>query len=612
MPRTVWSPPVFWLAAVLVLATTLFVRWDAAFVVQDSGLALFDPDTQRRLVRLHQIDASQTYPVVERLDGFPEGSISHWTLPMDWFLRALDPLARPFFEGARRYEAGAALAGPLLSLLSVAVMLLGCRCLFGPGAALLAAAFYGLAYSMVNIGWLGNGDHQNLQHLLLCVAWLLWLVRAWPAASGAALGLAVWVSTESQLMFYVFALLIFVRACIDREEADRRAKQDFVWVVGLLLAMLVGHVLEHRGDFLAFEIDKISWFQLYQVFVFALFCALRLKVACLRAPWLAWVAAVALGALPLLATGLGEAIGARVDAFASVNIWLQSEVSEFRSALIGPSGGFGLGPLLARESWLIAALPVLLAGVLWGNVLDWSRRVSLLVTACATFALEIWEAKLGHLFAMVFPLVIVAGAAGVRERWLSRATPHLRWVFAAFAIVMAMMSLPPAPSRTLIPRDYKVGYEMAGKLRRHGADGRSAVLAPWDQGAFLMYVAELPVLASAYHRNFAGLCDAYRIWLSEDDAEAHRLLKARQVGYVIAYFDRPMLVNAAKVLGRPALAEKVAGRYRFEPAAKRTLFWRLRRDASVPGFRHLFDGPKIDYHDPPGSGPLYRVWRVSD
>ena len=99
----------------------------------------------------------------------PVGSITHWTLPMDAVIRALDPVGRALAPQARRYEGGALLAGPVLAAASLLAVLVGTRLLLGAGAALLAGGFYAFSFSVVNVSWLGNGDHQNLQHLCLVV-----------------------------------------------------------------------------------------------------------------------------------------------------------------------------------------------------------------------------------------------------------------------------------------------------------------------------------------------------------------------------------------------------------------------------------------------------------
>lgn len=569
-------------------------------------------------MRLRALDRAATYPVVERMDGYPAGSISHWTRPMDWCIRILDPAARLFFPGVPRDVAGAIVSGPLLALCSILVLLVTSRRLFGPVASLVAGFFYAFSYSIVNVSWLGNGDHQNLQHLFLLGALSLWLLSlenrrtgVAPALSGACLGAAVWVSTESQLVFYVFAAGMFLQSLL--ESSGWRAA-GLAWVAGLLGVLLAAHGIEHPGDWAAFEADKVSWFQLYQVLVFALFVVLagllpgRRPVRPLGAAGLA----LAVGSLGVVAVpGLAAALAGELRAFAGINVWLQNEVSEFRGLFVGADLSLSLRPALERDSWLLLALPILLPGIAWNSALRPASRVFLLLAGVATFAFEVWEIKLGHLFAMVFPFVIVAGGAGARERVgrFLRAVPR-PGVFAAAAVGWcALASLPTRPSESAILRTDMLWRQITDVLKDLSRGRPGAVLAPWDMGSHIMYHAGLPVVASNYHRNIGGIRDGYRIFLGRpDDPAVRRLLGEREVRWVVAYFSRLFLETAPPVIGRRPLARATPQGLRFFEGVQDTLFWRLRYGKGAPGLRLAHTGPVGNLRT--GPEPLFKIYEV--
>ena len=86
-----------WLLAVLVVvlvAVAFGVRVERGdLVVVENDILFRDNDTARRLVRLnHLVDPDKPYPYQNPEDGYPQGSVIHWTLPMDWVIMALDPL----------------------------------------------------------------------------------------------------------------------------------------------------------------------------------------------------------------------------------------------------------------------------------------------------------------------------------------------------------------------------------------------------------------------------------------------------------------------------------------------------------------------------------------
>src|SRR5690606_17871659 len=129
---------------------------------------------------LEALDAADTYPIVETHDGWPAGTMLHWTRPMDAVIRGLDPLVSWLLPSERGHEAGAVLAGPLLAAAAVVLFVFLATRLLGAWAALVAGALYALSYSFVNTSLLGNGDHQTLQQLAAVVA-VLGLLRAYDA-----------------------------------------------------------------------------------------------------------------------------------------------------------------------------------------------------------------------------------------------------------------------------------------------------------------------------------------------------------------------------------------------------------------------------------------------
>ena len=579
-------------------------------------ILIYDSDTLRRLVRLDVIDVGGAYPVRELLDGFPVGSVSHWTLPMDWVIRALDPMVSWIFPVESGYEAGAILTGPLLALLSTLVLMLGCRRIFGPSAALVAGLIHAGAYSVVNVSMLGNGDHQNLQHL--CV--LAGLMGLWVAihenkesrglGAGAALGLAIWVSAESMTIFYLLAASLFVLVAWPAGEGLREARRRLVWrwSTGLLAVMLLGHLAEHVGDLSAFHWDVLSLFQIYQVAVFALFAGFLSVLS--AAGWVRVMAVAAMslmvGLVPILVSdGLRGAIALQFEQVADLNVWLQNEVSEYRSLW---SEGFGA--MIERDSFLIIALPLFLMGLIASRALGAPLRSSILLMALATFGLELWEVKLGHLFAMTFPVAVVGGYLGLRERF--RPSPGGYWgdwlavVVAVFAVAL---SLPSSRDPVLFESD-RATRQICKELRQRSEDlgwSERSVLAPWDMGAEIMYRARLPVVASGYHRNIEGIRDGYRVFLAGRDQreEAQTIIDDRKVGWVVAWYSRdPFLEVAPLTIGRPSMGN--VGE--FTAAAKESLFWQLRYQGRVPGLRLYKDGPVVQLST--GKEPMYRIFEV--
>lgn len=614
----------FWLLALGIAAGAFGYRMaEADAVALDGGMRITEFDTVRRLARLHELDRSQDYPVVEALDGAPAGSVSHWTLPMDWFIRGLDPLVRGFFPAARPYEAGACLAGPLLAALSVLLLAAGARALAGPGLGLLAALFYAASYSVVNVSWFGNGDHQNLQHAAVVAAVFAWLVGlerarpAWGLCSGLALGLATWISTESQLVLFILAAThgVLMLRRDPREDATLR-RLGLAWVAGNLATLAVGFACENRSV-AAFHWDQISWFQLMPVAVFGVFLLVTPHVpgGRLRAA-VAGVVALAAVALPFaVSADLRATMAAELANFSEVNTWLQAQVSEYRSALLTPTG-WSLLPLAERFSWAIFLLPLALVGVAAANGRTLACRSSIVALAGATFVLAIWEVKLAHLFAILWPLCLVLGA---RAGWAlvpERVRPPAGVAEAGLTTVvaaLALTSLPDRPSQVRSNDDAWL-FESCAAVMPHLAEHRGTVLAPWGHGAHLMYYAGAPVVASGYHRNLAGILDHLRILAStpDEDGAMREMMRARGVRYLIVWHSRLWLEEAQNILWsdeRFAVRE-ADGRLRYTDLAERTLFWRLRQGQDVPGFLRIGKSPAMVGNNRESLVPAFQLFAV--
>ncbi len=598
-------------AALLLLG--LLVRcWNFGEVVRSDGLLFWDNDSVRRLERLRTLDRETDYPVLERKDGFPQGSTSHWTQPMDRVIRALDVPAAVFFPGARTYEAGTLVAGPVLATCSLWLLLLGARRLCGDLGALCVGGFYALSYSLVNVSWLGNGDHQNLQHLAL-VGFVYGSLIALDgrartglaAAAGAGLGLAVWVSTESMLLFWLWCAAVLALALFGLPGRSFWRAQR-AWCLGWLGTLCLGLASE-QAVWANAEFDRISWFQLYQAAVFSGFVGIAGRARAATAGRVLACAglAIALGLMPLaLFGGLRDAIGAEFAAFSAVQNWVQGEVSEFRHLFVGPDLRFTFWPALHRFSFLLPVFPLALVAFAFDAERSRRLRVAGIVLASGTLALACWEVKLAHLFAPLYPLVLVLGADAIRRR-----RPPGQTLVALACVVLglaAATSLPAHSKSAVAVAEASRGLALELRERARTAPGHS-VLAHWQLGAHLMYYGDLPVVASGYHRNLEGILDAHRMLLStpEDASDLRARLLARRVRWVVTWYDPSFLYYAPKTLGRESLVDPET--LRLRPEAERSLFRRL-DSGSVPGFELVSSGPRISALGE--LQPMYRVFEV--
>ncbi len=613
-----WAPTplVRRLLVLALVAVAILVRLGPRADLQHDGGVLFsDLDTMRRLARLEALDKADHYPIVEPRDGWPAGTTLHWTRPMDFVIKTLDPLLGWMVPGERAYEGGAVVAGPLLAGAAVGVFAWLLIPLVGAGPALLAGLLYALGHSFVATSLLGNGDHQTLQQLAAVLAVLGLLralqggvrARAWAIAAGAALGFSVWVSTELMLLFYVLMLtLTGVAAWPWRDPAQRALARALLqpWSGGVLGVALLGHVVEHAGAFASLRWDVISLFQLWQIAVFALFASTVARIGergGLARLALAGGLALGVGLLPLVSGDVRELLFAQIRDAGAVNVWLKEEVSEFRGLFAHTWTAF-----TDREGWLMPfLLPCALFGLRWSPL---AAPGAMLVgfLALGTLGLYVWEVKLGHLFALACPLLLVAGWLGLARKF---AFDQMRWLHVAAAGVAVTFSCWYLPARRApVQRNNDhMAHEIGKKITavRRGRDG--SVLAPWDMGARLMYETGLGMVATGYHRNLEGIRDGFRFWFTRIDQidAARAILRQRGVRWVVAWHDTVFFAGGAHTIGvAPLRTER-----ELLPAVRDTMFWRLRY-GSVPGFRLIADGPEIQKGANAPPEPIYRIFEV--
>ncbi len=205
-----------------------------------------DADCYARMTRV-RICAQHPGTIVRHheFENFPQGTTPHTTAPLDYLIFALGILLRPF--SAQPFDLAGAIVSPLLALAAGWFLWWWSRRMklrFRWAALLLFA----LSPILVHGTELGRPDHQSLLVLLItvaiCAEWSLRVApsRNWGLTSGAAWGMALWVS------FYEPVILLFViagfYAICDREQFTDRSRRSG-WIV-LAVIVAIAFLIERR------------------------------------------------------------------------------------------------------------------------------------------------------------------------------------------------------------------------------------------------------------------------------------------------------------------------------------------------------------------------------
>jgi hypothetical protein len=220
------------LLGVLFLAVVTWNR-DQVLVPRTDGSVLVvyaDGDCHSRMQRA-AIVTENPGTIIRRHDfeNYPAGTIPHTTAPMDYLIAALGVFARPL-------EIAGAWISPLLGLITVLFLWLWSRALhLRPRWPMLL--LFAVSPALTHAFALGRPDHQSLLVALTTIAlasnfaFIRTSRPAWAWISGAAWGLALWVS-------WFEPLILLAAQELARVLALRRAAWPSVWRRALILAAL--------------------------------------------------------------------------------------------------------------------------------------------------------------------------------------------------------------------------------------------------------------------------------------------------------------------------------------------------------------------------------------
>ncbi len=211
---------------VLLIATIGLRCWNYDRVFIDGRIYFVDADCYSRMTRVSEIQEGTFSPGNHRFENYPEGTVPHTTLPLDFLILALTEIT------GDRDRAGAFL-GPILGAIGAAFLWGWSRGIRGRWMLL---CFYAVSPILVHGTVMGRPDHQALLIVLLAIAMAgEWRISesaaySWKWITGISWGVSFWVSFYEPLVLYLFVELL--RAILLR----RRCMQKERWVVWSAIA----------------------------------------------------------------------------------------------------------------------------------------------------------------------------------------------------------------------------------------------------------------------------------------------------------------------------------------------------------------------------------------
>jgi len=542
------------------------------------------------------------------LMNFPEGGVAIWPPLFDLALALPARLAHGAGATAGQVERGAAWVPVALAAGSIALAGALAFQIYGPGAGAAAAIFLALCPGHVLWSQYAHTDQHAAESFTGLLALLLFVrsrerpSAAREAAAGAALALAVVAWQGAIYWGAIFALALVLETALTGRATLRAA----AWVLGFPAAATAAATAAWLG-WLSPPLTYVSFGFFQPLFLAALAGGVAaLEMAGLRlgrrlakrdgALGVALVAASAAATLPFvralvsgLANGVGYVAGRTSEVAGGVGYvsypkdWLRG-IFEAQPLLSG-------GPGLALEQLSFGFLLVPIAVIAWGMRAVKERNgpyAALAVWGAVTLFLALAQRLNVYYAAPLAALALVETA-----RFVGRRTkrPVLGAVLSVALAVPMLPGLERELSQVTVP-----GSDLFATLDRmraelpHAVDAydprllgpppfppalerASSVLAPWSLGHWILYEAELPVVAN----NFGyGFLDSIRFFLATSEDEAVAIARRHRTRWILATDLVPRMNEYAGYLGRsPLLARSADGSIVPTPAYLATMQSRL-------------------------------------
>lgn len=621
-----WRPAVFLLGIAAAVSLGVFLRLHTRVQATAGGrVHPLDSDSAYHMRRARFAVAQFPRTILfDPLMNFPAGGVVIWPPLFDLALAAPARFTNGAGAPVEAIERGAAWVPVALAAGAIALAGLLGRRLSGPIGGIAAALF--LAVCPGHILWTqyAHTDQHAAESFCGLLALFLFIrCREQPdsprnavreAAAGGALAVAV-LSWQGAIYWgAIFALALVCEAALTRRSTLRAA----VWTLGLPAAVSAAATAAWLG-WLTPPLTYVSFGFFQPLFLAALAggtVALGLAVRAARggvarkelAGTLAVVALAAAATLPFardlasgLVNGVGYAAGTTHEIAGAAGYisypkdWLKG-IFEARPLLADGPGlplrqlslGFFLAPL-AVLAWIARARRGDRPGV----------HATLAIWGTVTLFLALSQRLNVYYAAPLAALTLVETVRALAGRAPGRA------LAVAFGIALA---LPMAPGLAAELRAvYAPGSDLFVTLDRmraelpHAVDAydpgllgpppfptalaqASSVLAPWSLGHFILYEAELPVVAN----NFGyGFLDSIRFFLADSEQEALAIARRHRVRWVVATDIAARMNDYASYLGKAPLLTATSGGTSPTPAYFATMQSRLYdfggRGVDLPG-----------------------------
>lgn len=566
------------------------IPWEN-FITRD-GVYLLEADNYEHLRKVTVVlNNFPWFPSYDYYMGYPVGTANITNPFFDLVLAFIVRTLLVFYDGLYAVEKLVAVLPPFIGMLAVFPFFLWVRESFGSRRALIAALVLVLMPAHIYTTMIGRPDNELAEPLAAAVLFYLYALSLRKLSAGSGLraylvpaltGLAAFVS----ILFWRGAVLwwavigghTFLMMVFSGKELWRGFWKNGAVIFGAAaLSAFVYCLVDPFNVKPGFNFNTVSWFHLIVAVLMcaglwatALFLKEREKGRSFGISLIygAGLMAASLIVLVIIAPGFFRGIFEGTQVVGGGNVWTKT-IAQYRPLLTDDAGRFSLSsPLRASTAFLFLAPFVLIVLSLPGRLRNsgpaysffvlsgWALLLlslvngryenvfTLTVAACGgVFLASIYNLVKGRLGAIAGALAGGAMAIATAVILLYPSAPFYRGLTMSQPFLIKgdledtlywMKSATPATSHFLEP----------WKKPEYG------VMARWEFGGWIEYMAQRPSVATVYGMETHGLTESAEFFLATDEKEFLDIIDKNKVRYFILSKTLGALPEYAEILGR--------------------------------------------------------------
>lgn len=575
-----------------IFAFGVFLRmipWEN-FITRD-GVYLLEADNYEHLRKVKVVlNDFPWFPSYDYYMGYPVGTANITNPFFDLVLAFIVRLLLAFYGGLYALEKLVAGLPPFLGMLSVFPLYLWARESFGPGRALAAAFVLVLMPAHIYTTMVGRPDNELAEPLAAALLFYLYALslRKVSGQGGKSSYLApvfTGLAAFSSILFWRGALLwwaiiglhTFLLMALGKREAWKGFwKSGTIIFVSAAAASFFYCLADPFNVDPGFNFNTVSWFHMAAALLAAaglwavsFFLASREKGRS-AAKSILYGAAVLAGVAVLFAAaapGFFRGIFEGTQVVGGGNVWTKT-IAQYRPLLTDDAGRFSLSsPLRASTAFLFLAPIVLIVLSLPGRLRNLGPAYSFFVlSGWALFLLSLVNGR----YENVFTLTVAASGGvfliGVYNFTRARLGSIGAVIGAALSIAAALALLyPSAPfyRGLTVSQPFMIKGDLEDTLywiqsatppTSHFLEPwkkpEYGVMARWEFGGWIEYIAERPSIATVYGMETHGLAESAAFFLATSEEELLDIADRNGVRYFILSKTLGALPEYAEILGR--------------------------------------------------------------